>query len=323
MPFRNAAATLPATLASIARQTFDNFELIAVDDHSSDESACLLERFDEQRRLIANEGRGIVAALNSGLEAARAPLIARMDADDVMEPRRLELQYAALAAEGDLALVGSRVALFSDGEILAGYQEYVRWQNQVLSAEEISAQIYVESPLSHPSVMFRRDAILAAGGYREGDFPEDYELWLRLHHAGHRMRKVPEVLLQWRESATRTSRVDPRYSRAAFDELRARYLALDRRLQGREIVVWGAGRKTRLRVRRLLQRGVRVAAFIDIDPRKIGRTIDGVAVRPREWLDGRASFVLVYVTNHGARDEISAFLEAIGYRIGVDYLPVG
>ncbi|MBN2360879.1 MAG: glycosyltransferase [Deltaproteobacteria bacterium] len=328
LPFRDAAATLADCVDSIAGQTWADYELIAIDDGSSDASpAQARERAERDPRiLLLRPGRiGLVAALGLGLEQARAPLIARMDADDVMLPRRLEMQQRYLAAHPDVALVGSRVELFSDAPIRAGYREYLRWQNRCCTPEQIAQNIYVESPLAHPSVTFRRDVVVAAGGYRDGDFPEDYELWLRLHRAGHRLAKVPAVLLRWREHGTRLSRSDPRYARAAFDRLRAQYLMDEPALRAAaEVVVWGAGYRTRQRVKLLLERGVQPVAWIDVDPRKIGQRIWGLPVRDPEWLVRLPRpFVLVYVASHGAREQIAARLDAYGYRLGVDYLAVG
>lgn len=329
MPVRDAAATLPACLASVLRQRAGDFELLAVDDGSSDESPALLAaaaRADPRVRVLSPGRVGLVAALNLGLAEARAPLVARMDADDLMHPDRLGLQSAHLAARPELALVASRVALFPRRAVRGGYAEYVRWQNRVLTPAQVSANIYVEAPFAHPSVMLRRDAVLALGGYADGPFPEDYELWLRMHEAGLPMAKLPRVLLAWRESPGRASRNDPRYAREAFDGLRAAFLARDPRLRtGRELVYWGAGRPTRLRARRLIDQGFPPAAWVDVDPRKIGQTVWGAPVRPRQWLAGLRPrpFVLVYVTGHGNYDLISGWLAEMGYAPGEDYLFVG
>jgi GT2 family glycosyltransferase len=329
LPFRNEAAYLPECLASIGAQTLADWELIAIDDGSDDDSAAMvLAMAAEDRRVrLLQPGRvGLVAALDLGLADARAPLLARMDADDVMHPERLAAQRAYLDARPDVALAGTQVELFPPDEVRGGYQEYVRWQNAVVEPDEVAASLYVESPFAHPSVMARTDVLRAVGGYADGPFPEDYELWLRLHAMGHRMGKAPRVLLRWRERSDRTSRVDGRYARDAFDLLRAGYLARDARLGGhREIVVWGAGRRSRLRARLLIERGITPVAWIDIDPRKIGHCVWELPVHPPEWLSTRISrpFVLVYVNNHGARDLIAARLAALGYVIGEDWLGVG
>lgn len=329
LPCRNAEVTLAACIASIRRQTLGAYEVLAIDDGSTDATPALLAAWaaaDGRVRILTTGGAGLVAALNLGLAAARAPLIARMDADDVMHPQRLALQAAYLAAHPKVALVAAQAVLFPAHAVGGGYREYLRWQNRVLSPNDVAAAVYREAPFVHPTVVFRRDIVREVGGYADGPFPEDYELWLRMHRAGLQMAKLPRNLLGWREHAGRTSRRDPRYAREAFDALRARYLADDPRLRGgRELVYWGAGRSTRQRARRLIMQGFPVAAWIDIDPRKIGQRIWGARVERPEWLAERRAhaFVLIYVTNHGAQELIEPLLATWGYRAGEDYLWVG
>jgi glycosyltransferase involved in cell wall biosynthesis len=328
LPVRNAAATLAQAIWSIQRQTYTTYEVLAIDDGSTDQSLHMLQQWaaaDARVRVLNSGGAGLVAALNAGLEAATTPLIARMDADDLMHPARLALQVAALAAQPDLALIATQAVLFPARVVQGGYREYLRWQNQVLTPADVAAAIYREAPFVHPTVLFRRECVRALGGYRIGAFPEDYDLWLRMHQAGLPMAKLPRVLYAWREHPTRTSRRDPRYAREAFDSLRAHYLASDPRLRGRALVYWGAGRPTRLRARRLISQGFPVQAWIDIDPRKIGQVVWGARVELPEWLAQQRPrpFVLIYVTNHGAQALIEPLLAEWGYRAGADYLWVG
>ncbi len=249
-----------------------------------------------------------------------------MDADDRMYPQRIEQQLAFMEQHPEITLVASRARLFPEEMIQEGFREYMRWQNACLTPQQIADEIYVESPLVHPTVLFRRQPIVQIGGYREGLFPEDYDLWLRLHQAGHRMAKIDEVLLDWREDPRRVSRTDPRCSREAFDALRARHLARDERFLVRrdDFVIWGAGRKTRKRCSHLLERGFSPRAWIDIDPNKIGNRLYGVPVVSPDWLvQNPRPFVLGYVANHGARDLIAEHLRKMGYERGTDYLMVG
>jgi glycosyltransferase involved in cell wall biosynthesis len=329
LPFRNAESTLASCLESIRVQGLTDYELLAVDDHSTDGSLPLVmacARTDPRIRIIRPPTRGLVPALNEGLNAARSELIARMDADDLMHRERLERQHSYLRGHPEISVLGTRVEVISDGPVLAGLREYVRWQNLCVSPDEIAADIYLESPFAHPSVMFRRDSILRAGGYLQGAFPEDYELWLRLLGRGEQMAKLPQVLLHWRDRQDRVSRTDPRCSRPSFDRLRASYLARDPRLSEyrRDLVVWGAGRKTRRRVSRLLREGFDPVAWIDIDPHKLGKRIGSAPVVPPEWLNREPKpLVLCYVARHGARALIEERLNAMGYRKGTDYLQVG
>ena len=200
----------------------------------------------------------------------------------------------------------------------------MRWQNACLTMQDITNQIYIESPFAHPSVMFRKDRIIEAGAYRDGEFPEDYELWLRLFHSQQKMMKLDEVLLDWRESEGRLSRTSSRYSESAFEKLRAEYLAKDKRLQGRDIVFWGVGRKTRQRCQYLIDNGIKPAAWIDIDSNKIGNEYHGAKTYMPDWLyrHDKKPFVLNYVRNHGAREDCRKFLDGAGYVMGEDYLDV-
>ncbi len=329
LPIRNAAATLSAALDSLLAQTLDDFEVAAVDDGSTDDTAAILANYarrDARVRPLSIPHGGIVAALDKAMATARGGLLARMDADDLCRPRRLELQAAALAADPGLGLVSCRVEFGGCRKACAGYARYVDWTNTLLSPEAISLGRFVESPLAHPSVMFRAAVAREHGGYRSGPFPEDYELWLRWLEAGVRMRKLPEVLLDWADPPGRLSRVDGRYSPAAFSATKAGYLArwlARHNPRHPEVVVAGAGRITRQRVELLVAHGVRIAAYLDVDPRKVGRLVHGRPVLPRDQVPGPGKcFVLSAVGSHGAREDIAAFLEARGFVLGENWLPV-
>ncbi len=324
MPVRNAGPRLAAAVADVLAQTHRALRLLAVDDASEDGSAAVLRAAaarDARVAVLACRGRGLVDALNTGLAAATAPLVARFDADDRMDPRRLAEQAAALDADPGLGAVGCRVCYAGRRE---GFRAYVAWSNALLTFDELRRNRFVESPLVHPTVCFRRGLVGRHGPYRGGEFPEDYELWLRWFEAGVRMRKLPGERVTWRESPGRLTRTDPRYAADAFFRAKTPYLArwLERNNPHHPaVVVWGAGRRSRLRFRLLEAHGVRAQAFIDINPRKLGTAVGGVPVRGRDGLPppGRA-FVVSYVSNRGAREDIRGFLRARGYAEERDFL---
>lgn len=325
MPMFNAEKTIGECVDSILRQTLEEFEIVAVDDNSTDNSVEVLRSYDDPRiNIIKNDQQGIVSALNLGLQVCRSDFVARMDADDVMYADRLKKQFEVMTADASITLSATQARKFPEEIIKAGYVEYMRWQNACLSEQDIENQIYIESPFAHPSVMFRKNRVIALGSYKNGEFPEDYELWLRLFHAGESMMKLDEVLIEWRESDTRLSRTSSRYSDAAFNLLRAEYLAKDARLQNRDIVFWGAGRKTRQRTQYLIDKGINPAAWIDIDNKKIGRKYHGAITFPPDWLldVNEKPFVLNYVRNHGVRELCRQYLDKAGYVMGKDYLDV-
>jgi glycosyltransferase involved in cell wall biosynthesis len=327
MPFHNAADTLPECLDSLLQQELTDFELVAINDQSTDSSTDIIRDYGDPRfRIIDNPDKGMIPAMNLGLEHAYSDIVARMDADDIMYPERLSAQFEYLKRHSETTLIASQVRLFPEEEISNGMREYIRWQNTCLTHQQMTNDLYIESPLAHPSVMYRKKAVVDAGGYREGLFPEDYDLWFRLTQTNHLMHKLPQVLLEWRESELRYTRTHPACSRAAFDRIRAHYLAKDQRLQqDRPLAIWGAGRKSRQRASLLLEQGFSLSAWIDIDPRKIGKYLNQVPVVDYAWLNSQSPrpFVLIYVTNHGARQKIIAVLESLGYQAGIDYLPVG
>jgi glycosyltransferase involved in cell wall biosynthesis len=290
MPVFNAEPWLRETLASIFCQTLPNFELIAVDDASSDGSYEILQSAaagDHRIQVLRSPEKGIVAALNYGVSQSRGLYIARMDADDLMPPERLELQADFLECHSDVAVVTGHVAYLGDAEKNAGYARYVDWLNTIQSSADFVCRQFIESPVAHPSVMVRREVMLA-NPYRHGDFPEDYDLWLRLLAQGLRFSSVPAPVLQWRDHGARASRTDSRYDIEKFYTHKASYLAAWLGARGyTSVAVWSGGRRTRRRIDALSAQGIRIDRFIDVHPRRVGQVIQGVrVVSPDEMFAG-------------------------------------
>ncbi|HEY1086293.1 MAG TPA: glycosyltransferase, partial [Archangium sp.] len=246
LPARNASATIEAAVNSVLAQTFRAFELIVVDDASTDDTRAKLDAIrlrDDRLKVIDGPGRGFIAALEAGLPHCRGEFLARMDADDESLHTRFEKSLAALEADPSLAGVGTGVEIFRDDQPPSpNFLAYGQWLSSLTTPETLFADALVESPLCHPSVTLRRRVLDEVGGWRDGDFPEDWELWLRILERGHRLACLPEVLHRWRDGNGRLTRTDPRYRWEAHLALKADFVS--RRLgTERGLVLWGAGEK--------------------------------------------------------------------------------
>jgi glycosyltransferase involved in cell wall biosynthesis len=338
LPVYNEAELLPAALESVLRERCDDLEVVAVDDGSTDETPRVLAEVSARDPRVAvypTERRGLVAALNEGLARASGEIIVRMDADDLSLPGRVSRQVAALDADPGLGLIGGQVVAAGPAGAPpgGGMARYVAWQNSLTTHEAICRDLFVESPLVHPSIAARASLLRAAGGYRDGDFPEDYDLWLRLLigeagaplgrgrvGGGARAAKLegPPVL-EWRDRPRRFTRTDPRCRPEAFRRLKVEYLLRSYLLARPEVVIWGAGLEGKPLAKELIARGASLAAFLDIDPRKIGQRISGARVLSAERLPTlRGTFVVVAVGAPGAREIIRAELARHGFLEGRD-----
>lgn len=312
LPVRDMAPWIHQALASLAGQTLDRWVATVVDDGSQDDTAAIAQAWaarDPRIRLVRTGPLGLVAALNRAV-AGDAPFVARLDGDDLCRPDRLEAQVDLLQGRPDVQVVDSRVEHFADdGELPEGMQRYRRWQDGIESDADFEREILVENPVCHPAAMVRREALLA---YRDGDFPEDYDLWLRIRRSGGRFHKLQQRLVRWRDREGRLTRTDRRYRREAFFRLKWAHFVATVDLDAR-IAVWGAASGGRPWIRALVQAGCAPVAVVDVDPRAVGRTRHGVPVVPPDALEQtRPDLVLAAVGREGARGLIEHRLRGMG-----------
>lgn len=226
LPFYNAENTLKAAAESILQQTFDDFELLLINNKSTDRSCEIaqhLSNTDSRIQLLNETNQSVACAMNCGLKNAKGKFLARMDADDIAQSQRLEKQVKFLEDNPEIGLIGSEVKYVPHNESTAGFQRFVDWANSFHTPEEIQLNRFVEIPLVNPTILFRRKFFEKYGGCLNGDFPEDYEMQLRYLEAGVKMSKIPEQLIEWHDYATRLTRTDKRYSIEAFFRIKARY----------------------------------------------------------------------------------------------------
>lgn len=326
LPVRDAAAHLPDAIASLEAQTLGDFEVVAVDDGSRDASPAILAdwaRRDHRVRVLHRHAEGIVAALEHARHAARAPILARMDADDIARPERLARQLALLDDNAELEACGCGVAYFPRTKLRDGARRYERWINALVTPGQIARDIFVECPIAHPSLVARAAAIADAGGYRDAGWPEDYDLVLRLWERGARLAKVPDILLSWRDRADRLSRTSRVYSAEAFRRCKVHYLGRTLLERRDGVVVWGAGPTGKAFARALARDGVRIRAFVELDPDKIGQRIhDAPVIAPADIDAFRGAFCVAAVAQPGAREDIRRALRAADWRELEDFAAV-
>lgn len=198
MPVKNGAQFLRVSRGQLSPMLRACDELIIINDHSTDESKFLIQNWVSEEgvkvRMIDNPGNGLVDALNVGIAEATHPWIARFDVDDEYHPSRIQIQSKALK--------GNVVAVFADYEFISATNESLGYVYSAIFDPAVSLSLISGQRTAHSSVIFNRDAVMSAGGYRKEDFPaEDLSLWLRLSRIGS-LRSVPEVLLRYRITPT-------------------------------------------------------------------------------------------------------------------------
>lgn len=322
LPFHNAARTLDAAIASIAEQTFHDWHLLLIDNASTDEGPAIATRWAKQEdriTLIAEPSVGIAHALNTGLAHTTATLIARMDADDVGHPDRLARQVTYMNAHPEISVLGTRTRFQTTVEKSSGMAWFVDWQNAILTPHEHYVKRFVDAPLAHPTVMFRRALVEHHGGYSTEPLPEDHELWLRWMDAGVRFAKLPEALLTWNDHAERLSRTHSNYSIDAFFHTKAKWLArwIRRQAADKPVIIAGTSGLCQARTALLEAEGIVVTAYTDVKPREV----PGYAFIPHDALPPRGRALIVsFISQRGTGDRIAAYFTGLGLVEGDDFI---
>lgn len=330
IPCFNCASTISEALESIFEQTFQDIEIIVIDDGSIDSTQEILQqhaRKDNRLKIFTIPHQGIISALNLGLAHCSAPYIARMDSDDRAHPQRIKLQKEYMDRHPGIGLVSCRVKAFPARQVRKGFDVYIDWLNSLVAESDIHTQIYIESPFAHPSVFCRTEIYHRLGRYQERGWAEDYDLWLRMHQAGVRFAKLPQVLLDWREDPHRLTRTDSRYSLENFLRAKAHYLAIGPLVERDAVFIWGAGMMGRRIGKQLERRSVKLTAFIETNPAKIGGSLRGLPViSTKDFFDYKAKFertiLLSAVGSRQARASIRKLLGGAGLVEGKDWLCV-
>jgi len=322
MPVKNTAIFLVDCLESVVNQSETNWELIAVNDHSTDKSLAILEEYaskDQRIKVYNNTGNGIIDALRLAYSKSKGEFITRMDSDDLMSLDKLELMKINLLKSGSGHIALGLVSYFSEKKLGSGFKNYETWLNELISKGTNFEGIYKECVIPSPCWMVYREDFESCGAFRPNDYPEDYDLAFRFYSFGLKPIPCNKVLHFWRDYSTRTSRTHIHYADNTFLEIKARYFLELEYDVSKNLVVWGAGDKGKTLAKILIEKGIKFYWICD-NPKKIGKHIYDQEMLPFTELEQiKNSQSIITVANLNAQKEIKSYFNEMKLILNKDY----
>lgn len=322
IPFKNTETYLDACLNSILAQTYTHWELIIVDDASTDSSYDIVKAFaekDDRIKLLKTSGSGIIDALKMAFSHSKGELITRMDSDDIMEPNKLEVLAENLLSYGKQHVAIGLVNYFSETGIQDGYKSYEIWLNNLTKTGTNYSEIYKECVIPSPCWMVYRSDLIACDAFNPNTYPEDYDLAFRFYK--HRYKCIPcnAVVHNWRDYSSRTSRTHVHYAENNFLDIKLNYfLELDYS-PNKNLVVWGAGSKGKTIAKKLIKKSIPFDWICD-NPNKIGHNIYGKIMKPLSFLETlKKPQSIITVANKKEQKTIRVFMDDLEMKAGEDY----
>ncbi len=322
VPFKNTAMFLPECISSIISQTYSNWELIIVDDGSTDKSFSVVDNYarsDSRIKLSKNPNKGIIEALRFALLQSSGQLITRMDSDDIMSVNKLEVMTSNLLKHGKRHVAIGQVEYFSDSKLGDGYLKYEKWLNGLTKKGSNFSEIYKECVIPSPCWMVYKEDLLACDAFNPSDYPEDYDLAFRFYKNGLKCTPCDKKLHYWRDYQIRTSRTHEHYAENHFIDLKLRYFLELHYTKDKLLVIWGAGNKGKTIAKALIERGFDFH-WICNNPNKIGRDIYGQILKPFQFLEGiKNPQSIITVANSDSQEYIKTYLKKQKMTSMVDY----
>ena len=316
MAARNTEPYIADCLESIIDQTYRNWELIAVNDHSTDRTREILEEYsakDKRIKVFDSDRPKLIPALKAGQAHVRGTLINRMDSDDLMPPDKLENLYAAWKEHGKGTIIAGGTEHFVDhGEVGDGFKRYDAWLNEVARTDTHFQQIYRECVIPSHCWLIHRDDFFAVDGFNPEIYPEDYDLCFRFYQAGLTIVGIDKILHFWRDRAERISRTWEEYKDNRYFQLKLRYFYKIDRDVSRPLILWGGGRNGKDMAKLLLEKEASIHWVCD-NPNKIGKDIYGIKMEHFNKIPSyKNPQVMIVVTAPSARKEITDLLASWG-----------
>jgi glycosyltransferase involved in cell wall biosynthesis len=322
MPVKNTQKFLEECLESIINQSETNWELLVVDDHSSDNSFSILNKYaalDPRIKVFKNTDHGIIAALRLAYSKSSGDLITRMDSDDIMCIEKLSVLKQNLINAGTKNIAIGLVKYFSEKPLGEGFQKYETWLNKLTKKGLNYEGIYKECSVPSPCWMVFREDLDHCGAFIPNRYPEDYDLAFRFYL--NKLKPIPcnKVLHLWRDYANRTSRTHIHYADNTFMDIKSHYFLKLEHDINKNLVVWGAGDKGKTIAKKLIEKKIEFYWICD-NPKKIGKHIydqEMLAFNRLESIENSQS--IITVANSEAQKEIRKYFETGGYTPQIDY----
>lgn len=323
MAAKDTAPYLPKCMDSILRQTYKNWELIAVNDHSSDRTPEILNWYaekDDRIKVVYSRKHKLIPALKEGYAQAKGELINRMDSDDRMPDDKLEVLVSEWSKYGKGHIVAGGTEHFVDnGEVGDGFKKYEEWLNEVARSETHYQEIYRECVIPSHCWIIHREDFEAINAFNPEVYPEDYDLCFRFYKQGLQVHGIDKVLHYWRDRSDRISRTWDEYKDNRYFEMKVRYFYQIDRDRERPLVLWGAGKNGKDLAKLLLEEE-NGFHWVCNNQRKVGKDVYGIQIEHQDSVPdvGKAQ-ILVVVTSPEERASIQSQLAEWGKKPVEDY----
>ncbi|MEX1190828.1 MAG: glycosyltransferase family 2 protein [Brumimicrobium sp.] len=323
IPAKNEAKFISECIESVQNQSFLDFEVIVVDDNSTDSTFEILQDFskkDHRIKVLKNNGNGIISALRLAFENTEGDYITRMDADDRMKPNKIQVLHKGLNSKGNGYLAVGGVEYFSENnELGTGFKRYEEWLNNLTASGENFKDIFKECVIPSPCWMISRMDLINVNAFDEERYPEDYDLAFRFYEAGYKVLPTKEIVHEWRDYPTRTSRTHENYADYTFTPIKMHYFLKLHYDREKKIVVFGASYRGKELAKYLSKHSIDFL-WVGSNPNKIGKHIyDKLILSIDRVEDLYNKQFLITVANESHKNEINLFLSDQGLKELDDY----
>lgn len=323
MAVKDTAPYLQDCLNSILAQTYQNWELIAVNDHSSDESPKILQEYaskDRRIRFFNSDKPKLIPTLQFGYKETKGTLINRMDSDDKMPVDKIEVLVKKWSIHGKGTVIAGGTKHFVDeGVVGDGFIKYEKWLNEVARTSTHYQEIYRECVIPSHCWLLHKEDFDAAGAFEPVIYPEDYDLCFRFYKLGLTVVGIDKILHHWRDRSDRISRTWEEYKDNRYFNLKLRFFYELDRDKTRPLVLWGAGKNGK-DMAKLLQSYGDTFYWVCDNKKKIGKDIYGVKL---EHFKGIKTLenpqILIVVASPTGKKEIEELLTLWGKKPVFDF----